>query len=110
MDNLPHLSLPLTIINGSYVTTQQDTDLEAAHCVQVITSFERGMRPEDPDFGIADPAFEIQPIDVDDIYEAIASYEPRVETDITTIDQPDGATVVNIRVTMPTSEDTTEER
>lgn len=110
MDTLPHLSLPISIINGSYVTTEQDTDLEAAHCVQTITSFERGMRPEDPDFGISDPTFELQPIDTSDIYNAIAAYEPRVDAAITTTDQPDGSTVVNIKVTMPTSEDSTEER
>jgi len=108
-DQVPHLSLPFRLSGTGYATVEQDTDREAADCVFVIMSFERGVRAEEPDFGIEDPTFETQPIDVDDIAEAISNYEPRVNADIETIDLPDGTTTVKVNVTLPTSDELPEE-
>lgn len=107
MDNIPHLALPLRLSGGAYVTRQQDTDSEAADCVKAILSFRTGDRDEDPDFGILDPTFETQPIDVDDIERAINEYEPRVDFTVTTEDKVDGTTSVFVQITMPTSDDLT---
>lgn len=105
MDDVPHLALPMRLVGGSYVTRQQDTDAEAADCVKAILSFQINSRDEDPDFGIADPTFQTQPIDTDEIARAIAEYEPRVDVQIETRDQPDGTTTVSVAVTVPTSDD-----
>ena len=105
MDYIPHLALPLRVEGGRYVTTEQDTDDEAADCVKVITSFGRFTRIEKPDFGINDPTFETQPIDIDDIAQAITIWEPRVDATIETEDKEDGTTTVNISVSIPGSED-----
>lgn len=109
MDEIPHLSLPIRYENSVFVTNEQDTDAEAADCVKVILRFERGTRPEAPEFGINDPTFQTQPIDVDDIAEAIGFYEPRVNANITTVDGVDGTSTVSIKVNIPGSDDTVEE-
>lgn len=109
MDEIPHLSLPIRYENGLYVTNEQDTDSEAADCVKVILSFERGTRSEAPEFGINDPSFETQPIDIDEIAEAIGFYEPRVNAEISTVDLVDGQTTVSVKVSVPGSDDTVEE-
>lgn len=105
MDSEPHLALPLRLVGDHYATRDQDSDAEVADAVQIIVSFERGERVEDPDFGIDDPTFETQPIDTQQIEMAIQEYEPRAIADVSTKDLPDGSTTVSIRVTQPTSDD-----
>jgi phage baseplate assembly protein W len=107
MDQVLHLAFPFRLVNGAYATHQQDTDPEAADCVRNILSFEKGDRIEDLDFGIEDPTFQTMPIDIDDIAQAIADYEPRVVAEITTDDQADGTEQVSIFVTLPTSDEST---
>jgi phage baseplate assembly protein W len=109
MDDVPHLALPFRLIGDRYATRQQDTDAEATDCVKALLSFMKGDRAEDPDFGIDDPTFQTQPIDTDDIARQIDIYEPRVNANITTVDQPDGTTTVKIAITVPTSDDLPEE-
>lgn len=109
MDYIPHLALPIQLIGNSYSTRQQDTDAEAADCVKIILSFEKGQRFADLDFGIDDPTFETQPIDIDGIAKAIADYEPRVDAEINTVDLPNGSTTVSVLVTIPTSDDLPQE-
>lgn len=108
MDDIKHLSMPLRLVGDAYATCQQDTNTEAADCVRNILVFPRGLRPEDINFGIDDPTFETQPIDVDDIATTISVYEPRVNADIQTVDEPDGTTSVKISINLPTSDDETE--
>jgi phage baseplate assembly protein W len=109
MDFIPHLAIPMRIVNGQYATRQQDTDPEAADCVRNILAFEKGSRIEDMDFGIEDPTFQTMPIDIDDIAQAIGDYEPRVDAEIETEDLPDGTEIVHISVTLPTSDESPEE-
>jgi phage baseplate assembly protein W len=109
MDPIPHLSLPIRYFNGVYATQEQDSDAEAVDAVKAILSFGLHTRPEDPDFGIPDPTFETQPIDIEAIAEAIADYEPRVNATIETINKADGTTTVNVSVTLPASDDMVDE-
>src|SRR5215469_17694926 len=106
MANIPHLAVPLQVLNGQWVTVEQDTDEEVAHCVRNICAFERGFRIEDPDFGIADPTFTVMPIDTEDISRALAAYEDRAIVDIFQEFAPDGRVRVRMEVHIPTSEDT----
>lgn len=108
MDPIPHIALPIQIVNGAYVTNQQDTDAEAAACVAAILSFEIGSREEAPDFGITDPSFSAVPIDTDDIEAACEAYEPRATLTITQAPYDPRRpleTSVQIAVTVETSED-----
>jgi phage baseplate assembly protein W len=103
--NVPHLAVPLQVINGQFITVEQDTDDEVAQCVRNICAFERGYRIEDPDFGINDPTFTIMPIDTEDISRALAAYEDRAQVAIFQEFGPDGSVEVRLEVTIPTSED-----
>lgn len=109
MDNIFHLAIPFRVVNGAYSTRQQDSNAEATDCVRNIMVFAKGDRIEDPEFGIEDPTFQTQPIDIDDIASVIAEYEPRVNAEIETVDLTDGSTTVNVYVTIPTSDDFPEE-
>jgi phage baseplate assembly protein W len=109
MDDTPHLAIPMRIVNKAYDTRQQDTESEAADCVKNILSFMKGDRIEDLDFGIEDPTFQTQPIDIDDIAETISEYEPRVDAEIETEDLPDGTEIVTISITLPSSDESPQE-
>jgi phage baseplate assembly protein W len=102
---IPHLSVPFQVINGQFVTVEQDTDDEVAQCVRNICVFERGYRLEDPDFGIKDPTFTMMPIDTEDISRALAAYEDRAQVDIFQEIKPDGSVQLRLEVRIPTSED-----
>jgi phage baseplate assembly protein W len=106
---IPHLAVPLQVINGQFVTVEQDTDDEVAQCVRNICAFERGFRIEDPDFGINDPTFTTMPIDTEDISTALETYEDRAQVDIYQEIAPDGTVNVRLEVTIPTSEDSSDE-
>jgi hypothetical protein len=108
MDDIPHLALPIRLSSGSYVTNPQDSNDEGAACVAAILKFARNTRVEDVDFGIEDPTFQVQPVDIDDIAQAISTYEPRVNADIISTDNPDGTSTVVVKVSMPTSDDVIE--
>lgn len=103
--NVPHLAVPFQVINGQWVTVEQDTDDEVAQCVRNLCAFERGYRAEDPDFGIADPTFTTMPIDTEDIARALSVYEDRALIEIFQTISPDGSVEVRLEVTLPTSED-----
>jgi hypothetical protein len=108
MANISHLAMPLQVINGRWVTVEQDTDEEVAHCVRNICAFERGFRIEDPNFGIADPTFNTMPINTADIANALEEYEDRAQVDIYQEFTPGGRVNVRLEVTIPTSEDASE--
>jgi phage baseplate assembly protein W len=103
--NVPHLAIPFQVINGQWVTVEQDTDDEVAQCVRNICAFERGYRNEDPDFGIDDPTFTTMPIDTEDIARALERYEDRARVEIFQTIAPDGSVEVRLEVTIATSED-----
>jgi hypothetical protein len=108
LDPIPHLTWPLQVVNGSFRSHEQDTVDELVTNVAVIISFPLGFRDESPEFGIADPTFEQMPLDVNDVLEAVETYEPRAEVQITQrpYDPRDPhAAKVGIRVTMPDADD-----
>lgn len=105
MANIPHLAMPLQVVSGQWVTVEQDTDDEVAHCVKNICAFERGYRIEDPGFGIEDPTFTTMPIDTEDISNALEEYEDRAQVAIYQEFTPAGEANIRLEVTIPTSDD-----
>lgn len=104
---MEHLRLPLALGAAGFATVKQDTVDELACNVLCIISFETGSRIEDPDFGIADPAFEQLPVDDADIEAAIAAYEPRAIVSIVEDFDPSDPTAVqmSVQVTLPDEEE-----
>jgi hypothetical protein len=110
MDDVPHLDWPIRVTGNTYASCQQDTNQEAAAAVAVLCCFERGSRVEAPNFGITDPTFGQQPVDVSEIERQASIYEPRAELDIRLgpVDQA-GEQAVTIAVRIAASGDEDEE-
>jgi phage baseplate assembly protein W len=98
MDDVPHIAWPIRVNGVAYATCQQDSTDELAANVATLVCFERGSRVEAPDFGITDPTFAVMPIDVTEIEQQIADYEPRARLDIELTDDGSGGQRVSIAV------------
>lgn len=106
-----HLALPIQTIGGQYVVNEQDSQAEAKTQVRCILAFPKGSRAESMSFGVNDPTFEEMPIDVSDIAKAISDYAPDLDVEIqVTVDNEDGSETLNIRVSLPFSDDSDDER
>jgi len=79
----PHFDLPMRYGNGREVVVQQDTVEDVRNCVEAGVRTVRGTRPWVPNFGISDPTFENQPIDLISIGREIYDSEPRAVLDMT---------------------------
>jgi hypothetical protein len=79
----PHFDLPFRYGNGREVVIQQDTVEDVRNCVEAGIRTIRGTRPWVPNFGISDPTFENQPIDVINMGREIYDSEPRAVLDMT---------------------------
>lgn len=73
---IPHFDLPFRMA-GHAVVNDQDTLEDVSTCVEAIVRTHKGQRIEVPDFGIPDPTFQVQPIRLDAIVNAILDQEPR---------------------------------
>jgi hypothetical protein len=74
---VPHLAIPFNWDGSSAAVIEQDTIEDISACVEASCLTIIGQREELPDFGIPDPTFGIQPIDVQRIIDAVLKYEPR---------------------------------
>lgn len=81
MDLVPHFDLPFRFVSDAGVqraaTVDQDSDLDVRNCIVAALRTHIGWRPEQPDFGIRDLAFNNQPLDVNSIATQIFMHEPR---------------------------------
>jgi len=80
---VPRLSLPLRLEGEGLATIEQDSIEDVAQGVYAVLSYERGERLEDPEFGIEDPTFEVEPIDTSPWLTQIDRYEPRANVQTT---------------------------
>lgn len=74
---IPHLDIPLRYVASKPVTVEQDSIEDIINCVEAILRTFRGQRLEAPSFGIEDPSFYNQPIDLQTILSAVLDQEPR---------------------------------
>lgn len=95
---IPKLRVPLEMGARGLRTVEQDSVDEVAQCVYAILATPLGSRLEQPEFGIEDDTFELQPLDLSAWQEAIASWEPRART-LADQDLEDGVTHVREAVT-----------
>lgn len=87
MTSVPHFALPFRFANPHAATTEQDSIDEIADCCFAILVCPQGFRVEMPTFGLPDPVFSPQPLDLDVLREAIDTWEPRAS--ILVSDHPD---------------------
>lgn len=76
--SLQHFDLPFRWgPNGHGFTVDQDTIDDVSNCVEAIVRTMVGQRAELPDFGIIDPTFDPQPLNLQDIIQRVIQQEPR---------------------------------
>lgn len=74
---LMHFDLPFRFLRGHAVTVDQDSLDDITNCVEAVLRTLKGQRTELPDFGLDDPAFQLQPINLQAITNAVLAQEPR---------------------------------
>lgn len=85
MTDVPHLALPLTLLpSGGLAVNEQDEIDDVTQCVAVLLGTPAGSRIEIPEFGIPDLTFATE-LDVSEIEEALAEWEPRATVDLETV-------------------------
>lgn len=78
MSFVPHFDIPFRFLStGHAATVDQDTLDDISACVEAIMRTLQGQRDDNPNFGIPDPTFQLQPIDLGLITEAVLQQEPR---------------------------------
>lgn len=76
---VPHLRVPIRFEAGRAALVEQDTQEEIEQCVEAIIRYPLGYRLDQPDFGVADPAFSQAPVGTEDLEAAIMTWEPRAD-------------------------------
>lgn len=78
---------------------EQDTIEDITNCVEAILRTPYGYRVYDNtvEFGIDDPTFELQPVDVELMKNTVISQEPRAELVVTTETNKFDSLVANIK-------------
>ena len=95
---IPHLALPFDFgSDGTANVIQQDSLDEVTQCVVVLLSTNVGSRTEMPTYGIADPAFTTV-INTAAISQAIATWEPRAQVQVSAGSGPTAPVTVDISV------------
>ena len=83
MTDIPHFSVPFRFAHGRASVNEQDSVDEIASCVFTVMACPKGFRSELPEFGIPDPVFKQQPLDLAELAAAVELWEPRAETLLT---------------------------
>lgn len=74
---IPHLKMPLTVVDGRALAVEQDSDEEILQAAETVLRYEIGHRVDLPDFGLSDQAFRQGGADREEVREAIEAWEPR---------------------------------
>jgi phage baseplate assembly protein W len=75
--DVPHFAQPFRFSTPFAAVSEQDSLDEIADCVYAILVCPLGFRVESPLFGLPDQTFAMPAPDLDEIREAIESWEPR---------------------------------
>lgn len=99
--NVPHLDIPPRIgSDGHMAVVEQGSTTDIENCAEMVIRTYKGERIYAPDFGIDDPTFELQPIDIGAIENSIAKGEPRA---IATLSQTTDNLVAKVKAELDAS-------
>jgi hypothetical protein len=76
--DIPHLALPLRVVDGRFVYTEQDSPEEIQHCAEVVLRYPIGQLDHLPSFGRDDPTFTTSD-PASDLAAVVEEWEPRAE-------------------------------
>lgn len=77
MSDVPHFALPFRFSNPQAAVSEQDSLDEIADCVYSILVCPVGFRVELPTFGVPDPTFSTPAPPLDELRDAIDTWEER---------------------------------
>lgn len=96
----PHFDIPFRFVGGSAAVVEQDTSEDIINCVEAILRTPMGYRVYDNtvEFGIDDPTFELQPVDIELMKNTVLSQEPRADVVFTEETSALDTLIENIKV------------
>jgi hypothetical protein len=77
--DVPHFDLPFRFEGTQSAVVEQDSDADILNCVNAAVRTTRGTRFYAANFGIDDPTFENQPINMTEILTQVRESEPRAQ-------------------------------
>lgn len=77
MADNPHFNFPFQLNGGHFAEVEQDSMEDLVACVYVALLTQQGWRDELPTFGVNDPTFQLQPVNISTIVDEITAHEPR---------------------------------
>lgn len=80
--DIPHFQLPFVLDPDGVRVTEQDSLDEVTDCVQAVLRTTLGERIELPDFGRPDQAFRQNGADLEQLRDAVDTWEPRATVEI----------------------------
>jgi phage baseplate assembly protein W len=98
MTDVPHFGYPFRFKGGQAVVVEQDSPEDVENCVLAILKTRQGTRLDVPGFGVRELEFVKDSVRLKYIQDALNSWEPRAEYDITS--QPDKLERMLARVTV----------
>src|SRR4051794_13340525 len=76
----PYFQIPFKITRGRIGVVEQDTDDEVVQTATTVLRYERGQRIALPEYGISDQALRMGGADTREIEQAVAAWEPRLDS------------------------------
>ena len=78
---IPHFDLPFRFgtAGGNAAVVQQDSVKDVRNCVEACIRTDAGSRLYVPQFGVDDPTFRTQPLDMTQLHAQIVLNEPRAD-------------------------------
>lgn len=74
--DIPHLTLPIRVENGTLATVEQDGPEHLADRVYTVLAYRPGQRLDRPDFGLPQQAMRQGGADQDEIRQTVERFEP----------------------------------
>lgn len=105
--SVPHFELPFRFVGSpaKAAVDEQDSIEEIAGCVYAVMVCPLGFRAELPEFGIADPTFRQQPLDLEELAVPIELWEPRAQTILADVENADELVAeIGVQVSVRTEE------
>lgn len=81
MTDVPHFAFPFHIQGSSFAEVEQDTVEDVVAGVALVLAYRPGEREMLPEFGVPEPVFDVQPVEIGELRDAILRWEPRAATD-----------------------------
>ena len=80
MTVVPHFAIPFRFSTPHAQEVEQDTQDEIAQCCEAVLRYPLDYRPELPEFGCPETAFQMEPLDLTTMQTQLDRWEPRAQS------------------------------